>query len=46
MQLSIAQLLRGRLWIADSLVSKLKELDIPCLIRLGVAIIPCDWSCL
>lgn len=44
MQLSIAQWLRERLRIADNLVNKLKEADIPCLKCLGVEIMPCDGS--
>lgn len=45
-QLSIAQLLRGnrRLWLADSLASKLEEINILCFIDLGVAIGSCNQS--
>lgn len=43
-QLSIAQLHRGRLWLADSLASELEEINIPCFIYLGVAIGSYDQS--
>lgn len=33
-----------RLWIADTLVNKLKEVDIPCLKSLGVEVMPRDGS--